>query len=944
MNQSKSQATPAKAAGPGLAMMALLLFAVLSLLFYRSYVPRLVQFSNDGPLGRMISACHRLPDRFTGSWSDLNLLGSREGPAPPNLSFALQYLLKPVLFSKFYASISLLLLGLGAWCFFRQIGLAHTACAVGALAAALNSNYFSVACWGIAAHVIALAMTFFALAALAKEPRPTLPRLMLGGLAVGMAVSEGADTGAILSLYVAAFVIYQALTAPGLSAANVSRPDGSRQSSLFAGGSLAKNFAFGVGRLALVAVCAFWIAAQAVLGLVATNIEGIAATSQDAQTKAERWDWATQWSLPKREALGFVMPGLFGYRMDTPNGGNYWGATGRDPAWDRYFAEGAQGSQPTGFKRHTGGGFYAGVVVVLIALWTSIAAVRKDSPFNPVQRRWIWFWMGVTLVSLLLAFGRHAPFYRVVYALPYFSTIRNPVKFIYMVSFGLIVLFAYGLDALWRKHMAVRLAPNGQANVADSRLKADLQPGPKSFWARLKVWWANAGAFDKAWVYGCIAGLAVTLSGWIIYASLRKALESYLVNVQFDEEVAPVIAAFSIRQPGWFILFFVLAAVLMVLILSGAFARARARWAGFLLGALLVTDLARANQPWLIYWDYKEKYASNPVLDAVRDKPFEHRLALLPIVPPPKSKLLNDVYRLEWIQHQLPYHDIQSLDVVQMPRLPEDLQAFERAVVPTNQASMSGLARYWQLTNTRYLLGAAVFLGSLNKIVDPALHRFQIIERFNVVLKPGASSHARVSDLTAVADPRGAYALFEFTGALPRARVYSHWQPATSDAEALTDLAAPAFDPERSVLVAEDIPAPSADASNPAAGDEGTAQSVEFAHYSPKDIALKTHSPAPGLLLLNDRFDPNWKVWVDGRPDTLLRCNYIMRGVHLQAGAHTVEFRFQPPVGALYVSLAAILFGLPLIAFVALEDRRSGRPAPAPLWQPQPVLPRAGAI
>src|SRR5207245_5043136 len=35
-----------------------------------------------------------------------------------------------------------------------------------------------------------------------------------------------------------------------------------------------------------------------------------------------------------------LIPGLFGYRMDTPGGGNYWGAIGRDPAWDRYFAGG----------------------------------------------------------------------------------------------------------------------------------------------------------------------------------------------------------------------------------------------------------------------------------------------------------------------------------------------------------------------------------------------------------------------------------------------------------------------------------------------------------------------------------------------------------------------------------------------------------------------------
>ena len=54
------------------------------------------------------------------------------------------------------------------------------------------------------------------------------------------------------------------------------------------------------------------------LALVGTNITGVAGTAQDAETKAAHWDWATQWSLPKVETFGLLVPGLFGYKMDTP--------------------------------------------------------------------------------------------------------------------------------------------------------------------------------------------------------------------------------------------------------------------------------------------------------------------------------------------------------------------------------------------------------------------------------------------------------------------------------------------------------------------------------------------------------------------------------------------------------------------------------------------------
>ena len=62
---------------------------------------------------------------------------------------------------------------------------------------------------------------------------------------------------------------------------------------------------------------------------------------------------------------------------------------------------------------------------------------------------------------------------------------------------------------------------------------------------------------------------------------------------------------------------------------------------------------------------------------------------------------------------------------------------------------------------------------------------------------------------------------------------------------------------------------------------------------------------------------PNWKVSVDGKPETLLRCNYLMRGVQVPPGEHVIEFRFDPPINTLYVSLAAVALGLGLCGFLA---------------------------
>ena len=270
------------------------------------------------------------------------------------------------------------------------------------------------------------------------------------------------------------------------------------------------------------------------------------------------------------------------------------------------------------------------------------------------------------------------------------------------------------------------------------------------------------------------------------------------------------IAAFSIGQAGWFVLIFAAAVALSILILAGVFSGKRARLGGILLGAVLIFDLGRANLPYIVHWDYAQKYeigTLNPIVDFLKDKPYEHRVVILPFRTPEQFQVFDELYRIEWAQQLFPYYNIQSLDIVQMSRMPADLAAFEGALAMRGEAdSLWLLPRRWQLTNTRYLLGPAGYLDVLNSQLDPVQHRFRIVKRFDVVLKPGVEEfHQRLEELTAVPSEdnvNGKYttfckdlALFEFTGALPRAKLYSNWQVSTNDAATLKLLADKNFDP-----------------------------------------------------------------------------------------------------------------------------------------------------
>ena len=152
--------------------------------------------------------------------------------------------------------------------------------------------------------------------------------------------------------------------------------------------------------------------------------------------------------------------------------------------------------------------------------------------------------------------------------------------------------------------------------------------------------------------------------------------------------------------------------------------------------------------------------------------------------------------------------------------------------------------------------------------------------------------------LTSTTGDKLQYALIEYTGALPRAKLYSNWQVSTNDEATLQTLRSLEFDPATTVMVADTIA--------PSTGTNPNAGTVEFTGYEPKKISLKAKAAAASVLLLNDKFDANWKVFVDGKSAPLLRCNYVMRGVQVAAGEHAVEFRYEPPRTMLYVSLAAI--------------------------------------
>lgn len=903
------------------------LFVILVCLFWKSFLPQYIVFSNDGSYAVQKMQWTHLPESFVGSWYDQNAVGVNAGAVVPNFTQAFRWFFGALGYSKFIDLVALWFFGAAAFFFFRRAGLSAIAAVLGGIGACLTTSYFSNVCWGSVPPTIAFGLDLLAMGALIKRDKnlPVWVAPALAGLAVGMNVVEAADIGALLSLVVAAFAMFQALAEDGAA--------------------LPARVVRAIWRTAVVSIFAGFIAAYAVSVLITANITGIAGTKQDEATKLQHYDFATQWSVPKKETLALFVPNLFGCNVIADPKEAYWGSIGTDPSWDRYFDSKGPLPSPQAYLRHTGRGIYIGAFIMLLAAWAGVQSLRKkDSGFTDLERRHVWFWWVVALVSLPLAWGRHGPVYQIIYHLPYFSTIRSPDKYLYIVTLAMVILCGYGIHCLSRRYLEMPLvaAPGG----------------------RFKSWWAKASMYERRCVVGLIGLVFLCVIGWGVYVAMRGHTEDYLVNwrrldllrsgralegkgLSDAQETAAAQVTFSIQQVGWFVVIIAASVGMLLAIMSGAFAGRRARWAGVFLGIILTGDLVRANLPYIHWWDYKTKYEvgnPEPVIKFLAEKPYEHRIAYTPPFPmgtPDQFAWFDNLYRIEWMQQLFPVYNIPTLDIVQMPRMPQDLQTFNDTMrlqfktnpdgsplvdangrVAPDESTVFRFGRLWQLTATRYLVGPAPYLELMNAQFDATTNRFRIVQKFDLGPRPNVDrDRMTVSDLEAVPvpmeNPNAPYALFEDTAALPRATLFSNWEIVTNDQAALAKLTERSFDPTQAIVLTKPLP-------TQPAGTNTDLTAVKITSYLPANIHLEATPTKPSVLMLADKYDPDWQVFVDGKRGEVLKCNYLMRGVYLEPGKHEVEFRFRPNIHMFYENLFAIVVAFCLLGYALVTIRKRG--------------------
>jgi hypothetical protein len=283
---------------------------------------------------------------------------------------------------------------------------------------------------------------------------------------------------------------------------------------------------------------------------------------------------------------------------------------------------------------------------------------------------------------------------------------------------------------------------------------------------------------------------------------------------------------------------------------------------------------------------------SNPLLDALRDEGDRVRVSVDTSDPVLQSLL----------QNQFAAMDISCLDVSAASRIPDDFNTY-RQTLATNQARMYFLAGVKNLAMPQSEMAA---VGE-----NPALST-NIAQAGGYTLAPTGSPNLP------------SHALVEMKDYLAKATLVPRAEFFATDEALLKRLQDPAWNPRDSILLSG--AGKSTDATASASDDK-----IDLKTYTPTEMEVKAHSTTGGYVLINDQFDPDWQVRVNGHDAESLRADYIMRAVKIAPGDSTITMRYVAHYragGANLNACAMSLFsdGAMLLAFLiaALALRKKG--------------------
>jgi hypothetical protein len=106
--------------------------------------------------------------------------------------------------------------------------------------------------------------------------------------------------------------------------------------------------------------------------------------------------------------------------------------------------------------------------------------------------------------------------------------------------------------------------------------------------------------------------------------------------------------------------------------------------------------------------------------------------------------------------------------------------------------------------------------------------------------------------------------------------------------------------------------------------EPATPDSVGVIRYDFNEAEFLVTTAAPGLFVLADQYDPDWRATVDKAPAEIHRVDYLMRGVLVGPGVHRILFRYVPRSleAGIRISIVSLALTVALAGAGLFLDRR----------------------
>ncbi|HEY4800775.1 MAG TPA: YfhO family protein [Bacteroidia bacterium] len=102
-----------------------------------------------------------------------------------------------------------------------------------------------------------------------------------------------------------------------------------------------------------------------------------------------------------------------------------------------------------------------------------------------------------------------------------------------------------------------------------------------------------------------------------------------------------------------------------------------------------------------------------------------------------------------------------------------------------------------------------------------------------------------------------------------------------------------------------------------------SAGSIKLTSYQPNDLVYESNASSEQLAVFSEIYYPSgWDAFIDDKPVSHFRVNYVLRAARVPAGKHKVEFKFEPKIISTgeKISAASMLFLLLLCGGAAFTE------------------------